>query len=151
MLDCLAYTFSCMWMCECVCVHVYADVNGLSRFTAGVIEGDNWTWVGSTHCAILNDMCHLCLNCNSQGVVTQRKWKNNTCRLMLHNGSTADQRTDVKWRFLPAEIVFELQIFEVRQEQFSEVSFENSHPIQSCQQWPNALPTTRASFFFSAN
>lgn len=48
--------------------------------------------------------------------------------LTLRDESTLHQRTDVKWRLLPAEIVFELQIFEV------EVSTENSRLLQACRQ-----------------
>lgn len=64
--------------------------------------------------------------------------------------STLHQRTGVKWRLLLAEIVFELQIFEVIQEQFSKCQLKTSSEAADNDPTLFPLPTTRA-LFFSAN
>lgn len=70
--------------------------------------------------------------------------------LMPCDESTLHQRTGVKWRLLLAEIVFELQIFEVIQEQFSKCQLKISSEAADSDPTLFHLPTTRA-LFFSAN
>lgn len=66
---------------------------------------------------------YLCLKCNSQGDTIGKKKRNgsrnSTCWLTLQDESTIYQRTDVQYRrgLLPAETIFQLQIFEIIQEQ----------------------------------